>query len=354
MVNVIYAIIALSILIFVHEMGHFIMARIVNVKVLVFSLGFGKKLLSFRKGETEYALSAVPLGGYVKLLGESTEDTVPEEEADRSYSNKPPIIRILIAFVGPLFNILFAGFLFFIIFASGYSVLSTKVGSVEKGYPAEAAGIQEGDIITSVEGTPVEEWSDLMDVMAKAEMKPLKFGIKRDGTSLEVTITPKETDSKNIFGETTKRKVIGVVASSSFVERRETPLGALTRAVTQTYTLSELTVVGVVKLIQGSISPKNIGGPILILQTAGKTAKEGKRNFAYFVAIISINLGVVNLLPIPILDGGHIFFYVLELVIRRKIPLKTVEIAQKVGMAVLVMIMLLATVNDVTRIFYGK
>jgi regulator of sigma E protease len=148
--------------------------------------------------------------------------------------------------------------------------------------------------------------------------------------------------------------VIGVVASSSFVERRETPLGALTRAVTQTYTLSELTVVGVVKLIQGSISPKNIGGPILILQTAGKTAKEGKRNFIYFVAIISINLGVVNLLPIPILDGGHIFFYLLELVIRRKIPLKTEEIAQKVGIAILVMIMLLACFNDITRLLHGK
>jgi regulator of sigma E protease len=354
MVNVIYAIIALSILIFVHELGHFLVARLANVKVLKFSLGFGPKLFGFTRGETEYVLSSVPLGGYVKLLGESPDDKVPEEEADRAYTNKPPFIRILIAFTGPLFNILFAGLLFFVIFASGYSVLSTKVGSVEKGYPAEEAGIQEGDLITSVDGKPVNEWSDLMDAMAKADVKPLTFGIERDGRHFEKVIIPKETDSKNLFGETTKRKVIGVTASNSFIERRESPLGALSRAITQTYSLSEMTVVGVVKLIKGSISPKNIGGPILILQTAGKTAKEGKKNFIYFVAIISINLGVVNLLPIPILDGGHIFFYLLELVARRRIPLKTVEISQKIGMAVLILIMILAFVNDIVRIFNGS
>jgi regulator of sigma E protease len=354
MISVIYAIIALGILIFVHELGHYLVARMANVKVLTFALGFGKKLFSFRKGETEYALCAVPLGGYVKLLGESPDDEIPEEEIPRSYSHKPPIVRIAIAFSGPFFNILFAAFLFFVIFVSGHSVLSTKVGNIEKGFPADLAGIKQGDIITSIEGQPIEEWAELMDIMAKSQLKPMKFGIKRGDEQLDITITPKEVEGKNIFGETISRKVIGVVASNQLLQRRETISGAASKAVAQTWNLSEITVLGMWKLVKGSISPKNIGGPLLILDAAGKQAKEGKKNFVYFIAIISINLAVVNLLPIPILDGGHILFYVIEIVTRRKVPMRTQEVAQKVGLGILIAIMALAFFNDITRFFGAK
>jgi regulator of sigma E protease len=349
--SVIYAIIALGVLIFAHELGHFLVARLANVKVLAFSLGFGKKLLSFKRGETEYALSAVPLGGYVKLLGESPDEEVPEAEIPRSYTHKPPITKILIGFAGPFFNILLACLLFFLIFLSGQSVLSTKVGSVEKGFPADVAGIKAGDVITSINGKQIEEWTELMDIMAKSDLKPMKFGVRRDGQSFDTMITPREMEATNIFGEKVTRKVIGIVASNAFLERKETLGGAASKAVIQTYTLSELTVVGIVKLIKGSISPKNIGGPLLILEAAGKQAKEGKRSFAYFVAIISINLAVVNLLPIPILDGGHILFYLIELVTRRRISQRTIEISQKVGITVLILIMVLAFSNDLCRLF---
>ena len=146
LINLIYFIIVLSILIFVHEFGHFLVARAAGVKVLTFSLGFGKKLFTFRKGETEYAVSALPLGGYVKMLGESTDDVVPEEEASRSYSNKPPIVRTLIAFAGPFFNIVFAAVVFFVVFVTGYPALSTttEIGQVMPGEPAYAAGIKPG------------------------------------------------------------------------------------------------------------------------------------------------------------------------------------------------------------------
>ncbi len=350
-ISILYAAIALAILIFAHELGHFLVARWANVKVLAFSLGFGKKLISFKRGDTEYALSAVPLGGYVKLLGESPDEEVPEEEIPRSYTHKPPIVKILIGFAGPFFNIVLACVLFFFIFLTGQSVLSTKVGSVEKGFPADLAGIKAGDVITSINGKPIEAWSELMDTMAKSDLKPMKFGVKRDGQEFETTITPKETQSTNIFGEKITRKVIGVVASNTFLDRKETLGGAASKAVIQTYTLSELTVVGIVKLIQGSISPKNIGGPLLILEAAGKQAKEGKRSFAYFVALISINLAVVNLLPIPILDGGHIFFYLIEMVIRRRISQRAIEISQKVGISILILIMVLAFSNDLCRLF---
>jgi regulator of sigma E protease len=354
MISVIYAIIALGILIFVHELGHYLVARMANVKVLTFALGFGKKLFSFRKGETEYALCAVPLGGYVKLLGESPDDEIPEEEIPRSYSHKPPIVRIAIAFSGPFFNILFAAFLFFVIFASGHSVLSTKVGNIEKGFPADLAGIKQGDIISNIEGQPIEEWAELMDIMAKSQLKPMKFGIKRGDEQLDITVTPKEVEGKNIFGETISRKVIGVVASNQLLKRQETLSGAASKAVIQTWNLSEITVLGMWKLVKGSISPKNIGGPLLILDAAGKQAKEGKKNFVFFIAIISINLAVVNLLPIPILDGGHILFYVIEIVTRRKVPMRAQEVAQKVGLGILIAIMALAFFNDITRFFGAK
>jgi len=354
MLSIIYGILALSLLILVHELGHFIVARIFNVKVLTFSLGFGKKILKKTKGETEYALSLVPLGGYVKLLGESPDDVVQEEEIHRSYAHKPPLVKILIAFTGPLFNILFAFVLFYAVFVSGYSVLSTKVGSVEKGYPAYEAGIKEGDIIVRVQDKAIHEWGDLMEVMAKAPDTPLTFTIKRGDALLQAVIVPKEIEGKNIFGETIKRKVIGVGASNEFITRNETLLSATTKAFYQTYNLSKITVIGIAKLVIGSISPKNIGGPLLILEMAGKQAKEGKKNLAYFIALISINLGIINLFPIPILDGGHILFHTIELITRRRLSQRAVDIAQKIGMGILVAVMILAFFNDIMRMFYGR
>ncbi len=352
--SIIYGIIALSLLILVHELGHFLMARIANVKVLTFSLGFGKKLLSFKKGETEYALSLVPLGGYVKLLGESPEEEVREEDVPRSYAHKPPFVKILIAFSGPFFNLIFAALLFYVVFVSGYSVLSTKVGGVEKGYPAYAAGIKEGDIIVNIEGKEINEWSDIMETMVGAGPGPLRFTVKRNGSLVNMVIAPKETVSKNIFGEPISRKVIGITASNEMVSKKDTLMGAATKAVYQTYNLSKITVLGIVKLIMGSISPKNVGGPLLILEVAGKQAKEGVTSLIYFVAIISINLGIINLLPIPILDGGHILFHVIEIVTRRKMSQRWIDVAQKVGMGILVAVMVLAFFNDIMRIFVGK
>jgi len=352
--SVIYGIIALSLLILVHEFGHFLVARLANVKVLAFSLGFGKKLLKFTKGETEYSLSSVPLGGYVKLLGESPGEEVAEEDIPRSYSHKPPIVKILIAFTGPFFNILFACVLFFFVFASGYSVLSTKVGSADKTYPAYEAGIREGDTIVAINGQKISEWTDLTDAMAKSEIQPMKVAVKRDDRLLDFTLTPKEVESKNIFGDTIKRKVLGVGASNDFFTKKETVPGAAVKAVDQTYSLTKVTILGIVKLIEGSISPKQIGGPLLILEVAGKQAKEGKKNLIYFIAIISINLAVINLLPIPVLDGGHILFHAIEVVSRRRVSQKFIDVSQKVGMGVLVAIMGLAFFNDIMRMFFGK
>ena len=355
MLNLLYFVIVLSILIVAHEFGHFLVARLAGVKVLTFSLGFGKKLLRFKKGETEYAVSAVPLGGYVKMLGESAEDVVTEEDASRSYSNKPPLVRILIAFSGPFFNILLALAVFFVIFLTGYPVpsTSTEIGQVMTGEPAYDAGLKPGDVVTRINDREVHKWTELQKIVSSSDFHPLKFEIDRQGRSIVVWITPKLRDEKNVFGEIVgKMRLIGVAPASEM--KRESLTGAASKAVTDTYNLTELTVVGIGKLIKGSISAKNVGGPILIFQQAGERAKAGKSSFLFFLALISVNLGIVNLLPIPVLDGGHIFFSLIELIVRRKIPVRAIDVAQKVGVGILVCIMVLATFNDVMRIFHVR
>jgi len=353
--NIIYFVIVLGILVFVHELGHFLVARLAGVKVLTFSLGFGKKLVRFKRGETEYAISAVPLGGYVKMLGESTDDVVEEQDATRSFSNKPPLARMLIVFAGPFFNVLFAVFVFFAMFLAGYPTPSdsTRVGEVVKGEPAFEAGIRTGDVITRIDGKPVSQFTDIHSTVNAAGQRPLVFEVNRNGQVLTLRITPKPADEKNVFGETTGKSVrIGV--GRALETKRDNIAEAIPHAFIHTANMTELTIVGIGKLITGSISRKNLGGPILIYQQVGQQAKAGLTHFLNLLAIISISLGVFNLFPIPILDGSHILFALVELVVRRRIPDSTVEFAQKVGLGILICIMVLATFNDITRFFHVR
>jgi regulator of sigma E protease len=353
--NLVYFVVVLGILVFVHELGHFVVARFAGVKVLTFSLGFGKKLYRFRRGDTEYAVSAVPLGGYVKMLGESTDDVVTEEDAGRSFSNKSPIARMLIVFAGPFFNVLFAVLVFFVMFLTGYATLSnsTRVGEVMKGEPAYEAGLQTGDVITRIDGAPVHEFTEIHGKVNAAGSRPLQFEIDRKGQKISVQITPRLADNKNAFGEVTGQSLrIGV--GRAMETKRDSFVEALPNAFIHTIDMTVLTVVGIGKLITGSISRKNLGGPILIYQQVGQQAKAGLGHFLNLLAVISISLGIFNLFPIPILDGSHILFAAIEIVVRRRIPDRTVEFAQKVGLGILICIMVMATFNDITRFFHVK
>jgi regulator of sigma E protease len=361
LLNIVYFVIVLSILVFVHEFGHFIVARFSGVKVITFSLGFGKKLFRLQRGETEYAISAVPLGGYVKMLGESTEETVSEEDADRSFANKPPLIRMLIVFAGPFFNVLFATVVFFFMFLTGYPTPSdsTRVGDVMKGEPAYEAGLKSGDAIKRIDGKAVTQFTEIHSAVNSAGERPLLFEIERNGKPFTVRITPRSAEEKNVFGESTGKSLrIGV--GRALDVKRDAFFEALPNALIHTYDMTVLTVVGIGKLITGSISRRNIGGPILIYQEVGRQAKAGLSHFLNLLAVISISLGVFNLFPIPVLDGSHILFAAVELVVRRRIPDKTVEFAQKVGLGILICIMVFATFNDVSRFeaisrfFHGK
>src|SRR5512138_750251 len=267
MVGLIYAIIALSILIIVHEFGHFLVARLTNVKVITFSLGFGKKLRSWKKGETEYAISAMPLGGYVKLLGESPDEEVPEEEKERSFTNKSPFQRFLIVFAGPFFNLIFAMAIIYVsIMLNGYGVLPARIENVMQGYPAYNAGLKAGDTVLEINGTKISRWSDLMQEIAFAGNKPVKFIVQRGSEVVTTTITPIEVDEKSELGNVTRRKKIGVEGPREPVWKKENSLSAIPKSIQITYSMTENMLRGIYHMITGNISTKEIGGPIAILQ----------------------------------------------------------------------------------------
>jgi len=349
--SIISAIIVLGILVFVHELGHFLLAKRLGVGVLTFSLGFGPKLIGRKIGETQYQISAVPLGGYVKLVGENPEEEVKEEDRQRSFSLQPIWKRALIISAGPFFNFFLAVVLFSTINLFGIPFLPPKVGGISPGYPAEQADLKKGDLVLSIDGEMVSKWEDLSKVIRNSKGKELVLKVKRNGEILEIKVIPRPSTQKNIFGEETQAFVIGITASEEVIVQKVGPLEAIGKGFSQTWFGIKFTVVTIVKLIKRVVPAKTIGGPIMIAQLAGEQAKRGLLSFVLFMAILSINLGVINLFPIPILDGGHFLFLGLEAILRRPISIKKMEIAQQVGLIFIILLMIFAFYNDLIRIF---
>lgn len=351
-VAIVAALVGLGILIIIHELGHFLLAKKTGVGVLTFSIGFGPKLLGRKIGETEYLLSAFPLGGYVKMVGEDPEEEVQTTDIQRSFSHQGLVKRIAIVAAGPLFNLLLAVVIFLAIFVSyGVPVLTTRVGGVEPDSPAFRSGVQQGDRIVGVDGREVKKWEELSSQIKESQGRSLKFRLQRDSRELELTVQPIRREGKNIFGERQESWAIGI-ASEVAIEKSD-PLLAVGQAFSKTGEYSILTLVALFKMIKGEVSPKTLGGPLLIAQMAGQQAREGLGSFFFFVAILSVNLGVLNLLPIPVLDGGHLLFFLLEGILGRPVKLKHRERAQQVGIFVLIMIMIYAFYNDIARFFGG-
>lgn len=348
---IVSVIVVLSILIFFHELGHFLLARRLGVKVLKFSLGFGPKLIGKQIGETEYLLSAFPLGGYVKLLGEDpSEMAAPEDEA-RSFSNQSVGRRMAIVAAGPVFNLLLAFLIFMVIFSIGFPNLSSQIGEIQKDSPAARAGLKTDDVVVAIEGKPVEFWEEIKEAVQRYGGKEIALTLKRDGTPMTLKLTPEKKEAKNLLGDSIKEWRIGVSPKGSFKVKRYDPLTATVMGAKRTLEVTELTLFGIVRLIQGKLPANTIGGPILIAQMAGQQAAEGLLNIAFFIAILSINLGVINFLPIPILDGGHLLFFAIEAVMGRPVSLKKREIAQQVGLFILIALMFFAFYNDIMRFF---
>jgi len=348
--TIIATIIVLGVLIFVHELGHFLMAKKSKVGVLTFSLGFGPKIVGKKIGETQYQVSLIPLGGYVKMVGEEPGEKVPPELLARSFSTQPVSKRLGIVFAGPFFNFIFAVFAFMLVFMVGMPTLLPEVGEVKPDYPASQAGIKKGDLILEANGTPLKRWEDLAQIIHESGDRSLLLKVERDKKTFQVTVIPQLTTQKNIFGDEIQVGLIGISPSGKSFTERFDPFTAAYKAGLQSWRVTELTVLSIVKIIEGKVSAKTIGGPIFIAQLAGQQAKAGPLSLIIFMAVISINLVILNILPIPVLDGWHLLIFFIEGIIGKPVSLKLRERAQQIGIFLIILLMLLVFYNDLSRL----
>lgn len=343
-------ILVLGILIFVHELGHFLVAKSVGIRVEKFSLGFPPKMLSKKIGETEYIISWIPLGGYVKMAGD-----VPEDESTKGepweFMSKTVWQRTKVILAGPLMNFLLAVFIFWgLLFFVGQREAHTEktiIGLVEEGGPAQKAGIKPGDEIISVNGKKITNFQEMAEIIYSHVEEPVVVEWIRDGERYSKEIVTKKEKVVNIKGETKYVGKIGVGASYS--ERKLGFFEAFWEGVLFALYLLWITIKFIVALIFGQASFKLLAGPIFIAQTAGETAKLGFSNLLSFMGILSVNLALVNVLPIPMLDGGHLLFLLIEKIKGSPISAKQRAFMQQIGMAFLFALILLVTYNDLVR-----
>ena len=351
MITVLATVIVLGVLVFVHELGHFLMAKLFGVRVDAFSLGFPPKVLHKQIGETDYRLSVIPLGGYVKLFGENPKDEVPPELEPVSFSHHPLWHRFLIVLAGPCFNLIFAALALSLVFAfSGIPYLTTEIGGVKQGSPAAQAGLQKGDQILSVGGQAVSRWEYLSAKIRQNGEKPLTLSVRRGDRDFQVQVTPQSMETTDIFGGKVSAVIIGISAGDTPAVEQVGPIQALSLGVVYTGRLTWLTVESLYKLVAREVPLKSIGGPILIAQMAGKQAEMGATYLVQFMAALSINLFLINLLPIPVLDGGHLFFFSLEAIRGKPLPLQHREMAQGLGLMFILALMILVFYQDILRL----
>jgi len=438
MITIAAGIIMLGILVFVHELGHFCIAKFCGVKVLKFSLGFGPRLLSKRWGETEYMVCAIPLGGFVQMLGEGggeqgeTAELTPEEEK-RSFAKQPVSKRMAIIAAGPIMNLLLpfivlpaayligvnlpayleeppcvgyvvpdsegyrSGFerndcileiggtqvqtwtdagpalisragetLTFKILRHGQEMTlsmpaenntleglqaigllpfqAAVIGAVAPQMPAAAAGLREGDRIVAIGDHAVTSWYDLKEIIQQFGGQMVPFQVVRNGQQITVEITPARESAEGDY-------LIGIAPHQKTLFKKFGFSAAVSAGADRTLELIDLTLVFIQKLFAGHVSTSNIGGPITVVQIAGQAAQTDMSSIFSVLAFLSIQLGILNLLPIPILDGGHLFFNFFELIFRKPLSMRAREIAQQIGLVLLILLMVLAFYNDIVRIF---
>ncbi|OGQ57454.1 MAG: RIP metalloprotease RseP [Deltaproteobacteria bacterium RIFCSPLOWO2_02_FULL_53_8] len=425
-------IVVLGVLIFIHELGHFAVAKLGKVGVEKFSLGFGPRVIGYKYGETDYVLSLLPLGGYVKMVGEAPDEEVSEEDKARSFTYKPIWLRAAIVAAGPLMNLVLAAILFPVIFMIGVDVpaflnkpalvgfveqgkaganagirkgdlieeidgekidtweeLLTRVtlnpgqplaleiernhaeitvtltpdthndtgagfagiyppiepiiDKVSDGYPAKEAGIASGDRIVSINGVEITHWAELEDVIRKDGLKK-SFVVSRDGKLLTFEIIPKYNEEMKYYLIGISRKEVTSVRKYGFVEGVEKGLAAGGKMTVQLFVVLK-------GLVTGQYSLKTLGGPIMIAKEAGRAASSGVADTLLLVAFLSLQLGIINLFPMPVLDGGHILFFCIEAVKGKPLSERFMVVAQQIGIALLITLMVLVTYNDILKLF---
>ncbi len=349
----------LSVVVFVHEFGHYWVARRNGVRVEVFSIGFGPEIFGWNDGHgTRWKFSLFPLGGFVRMLGDAdaasaTVDTTTARQPD-SFPAKSVWQRMAIVAAGPMANFVFAIVALAILFVvSGRPFTPAEVGQVQPGSPAEAAGLLAGDRITSVGGSPVASFEDLQALVRDSAGTPLVFGIEREGQPQEITVTPAMSEFTDRFGNKHQVGLIGV--SRAGVEfRRSSPVTAIVDAFRETGKMIGGTLYALGEMVMGYRSTDELGGPLRIAQMSGEIASDGLVPVIWFTAVLSINLGLINLFPIPMLDGGHLVLYAIEAGRGRPLTERTQEIAFRFGLAMVLSLMVFATWNDMIHFEWLK
>ena len=340
-----------SFLIFFHELGHFIAARFFGVRVEVFSIGFGKRVLTKKWGDTQWSLSLIPLGGYIRMKGQDDADPTKVSYDSDSYYTQEPWKKIIISLAGPLANFFLAFLLYLAISSVGIPKLLATVGDINNSTPAYEAGMRRGDTITSINSTPIHYWEDITSNI-KQEATAVDVTVLREGTYMEFNIVPKRQKLKNRFGESVERYIIGIRPDMSAIESINLGIiGSIDYAYEQTKSASTYILQSVKKLITGLVPMENLGGVIGVVDATEKVSHLGIVSLFAFMALISVNLGVLNLLPIPALDGGHIMFNLYEMITGKSASEDIMYKLTVMGWALLLTLMLLGVYNDINRLF---
>lgn len=345
--GIIWFILVLGTIVLVHEFGHFIFSKLFGVYVYEFSIGMGPRLLHYKKkgGETEYSLRLIPIGGFCSLAGEDADDNSKIADNRKLY-NKPVWQRFIIMVAGATFNFIFAFVLLFVM-ALIFGSVSTKpiIANVVEGYPAYEAGVREGDRVISIDGKKTSSWSEVQLYIQNAKGKSMAFVLKgEDGSKRTVEITPEITEDEEgnksykvgIGMDTTKKR--GIIASLSYAGET-------------TVSLYKLMLTTLKLLFTGNVGINDLSGPVGIYSVVDSQAKEGIESLMYLTAYLSMNVGVINLIPFPAFDGGRVLFLIIEKLRKKPVKAKTEAMVNSIGFGLLILLMIVVTINDIIRLF---
>ena len=354
----------LTIVVFFHELGHFLMARLCGIKVLVFSIGFGPEIAGFNdRYGTRWKISAVPLGGYVKFFGDDNAASVPDQaaaasmsDADRkdSFMFQPVGSRAAVVAAGPIANFILAIAIFAAIFMTvGKQTTSARVDAVQPASAAEAAGFKPGDLVLAINGEKIESFSDMQRIVSISAGETLSIDVDRGGAPINLKAAPQLKELKDNFGNVHRLGVLGISRSMSpgdIKTEKAGPLRAIVMGAQETWFVVDRTLAYIGGVFVGREAADQLGGPIRIAQVSGQVATAGFTALIHLTAVLSVSIGLLNLFPIPLLDGGHLLFYAIETIRGRPLSERAQEVGFRIGLAVVVMLMIFATFNDILRL----
>jgi len=357
--TIVIFLVVLTVLVFVHELGHYLVARRNGVRIEVFSIGFGPEIFGwFDRAGTRWKLSAIPLGGYVKMYGDADASSMPsgavkmmtEDEKAVSFHHKRLGQRFAVVAAGPIANFLFAIVVLAGLFMTvGQQFTPPEVGQIEPNSAAERGGLKPGDTILKIDGNAVESFADIQREVYGNPGVPMQLVVQRDGNQETLSVTPQMTEMTDRFGNTYRVGLLGIRRSGVDYIRRG-PVSAVSRASGEIWNLSVGTLKASWQMIIGQRSTDELGGPLRIAQMSGEVAQGGIAALLYFMAVLSVNLGLINLFPIPVLDGGHLLFYVAEALRGKPLGQRAQEYGFRVGLALVLSLMVLVTWNDLSHL----